>query len=151
MAGRLPQDWFTGPVEVRRDRDELLIIGSLAEPDITDDAGVIAGSVTASTGSAAIVGDVLRWSGPLTVAPAAGSTVTVTFSVLVHNPDTGNRTLRNELTATGPGAVATAAAAESAMVVRSAPVLVTAASGGLAFTGVDAGAQLGVGGLAIAA
>jgi hypothetical protein len=38
LAGRLPQDWFTGPVDVRRDRDELLIIGSLAEPDLTDDA-----------------------------------------------------------------------------------------------------------------
>ena len=38
LAGRLPTDWFTGPVEVRRDRDELLIIGTLAEPSIDDDA-----------------------------------------------------------------------------------------------------------------
>jgi hypothetical protein len=32
LAGRLPTDWFTGPVEVRRDRDELVIIGTLTEP-----------------------------------------------------------------------------------------------------------------------
>jgi hypothetical protein len=38
LAGRLPQDWFTGPVEVRRDRDELLIVGSLSAPDVAQDA-----------------------------------------------------------------------------------------------------------------
>lgn len=38
MAGRLPEDWFTGPVEVRRDRDELLIIGDLPAPDLAEDA-----------------------------------------------------------------------------------------------------------------
>jgi hypothetical protein len=38
LAGRLPQDWFTGPVEVRRDRDELLIIGRLDAPEVQDDA-----------------------------------------------------------------------------------------------------------------
>jgi hypothetical protein len=37
LAGRLPDDWFTGPVQVTRDRDELLIIGSLAAPDLGDD------------------------------------------------------------------------------------------------------------------
>ena len=36
LAGRLPTDWFTGPVEVTRDRDELIIIGDLAEPDLGD-------------------------------------------------------------------------------------------------------------------
>jgi hypothetical protein len=34
LAGRLPTDWFTGPVEVTRDRDELIIIGTLAEPEL---------------------------------------------------------------------------------------------------------------------
>lgn len=34
LAGRLPTDWFTGPVEVRRDRDELVIIGTMAEPEL---------------------------------------------------------------------------------------------------------------------
>jgi hypothetical protein len=38
LAGRLPDDWFTGPVEVSRDRDELLITGSLAEPELAADA-----------------------------------------------------------------------------------------------------------------
>ena len=38
LAGRLPSDWFTGPVEVTRDRDELVIVGTLPEPDLdTDD------------------------------------------------------------------------------------------------------------------
>jgi len=37
LAGRLPTDWFTGPVEVTRDRDELIIIGQLAEPELGDD------------------------------------------------------------------------------------------------------------------
>ncbi|CCH76737.1 conserved hypothetical protein [Nostocoides japonicum T1-X7] len=38
LAGRLPQDWFTGPVEVRRDKDELVIVGTLSEPDLPEDA-----------------------------------------------------------------------------------------------------------------
>lgn len=38
MAGRLPTDWFTGPVEVTRDRDELVIVGTLAEPALEADA-----------------------------------------------------------------------------------------------------------------
>jgi hypothetical protein len=37
LAGRLPDTWFTGPVEVSRDRDELLITGTLAAPDLGDD------------------------------------------------------------------------------------------------------------------
>jgi hypothetical protein len=38
LAGRLPDDWFTGPVEVRRDRDEIVIIGALREPQLPEDA-----------------------------------------------------------------------------------------------------------------
>ena len=38
MAGRLPKDWFTGPVEVSRDRDELIIWGELDAPNLADDA-----------------------------------------------------------------------------------------------------------------
>ena len=37
LAGRLPADWFTGPVEVTRDRDELVVVGTLAEPDLDTD------------------------------------------------------------------------------------------------------------------
>jgi hypothetical protein len=32
FAGRLPDDWFTGPVELLIDRDEITVIGTLAEP-----------------------------------------------------------------------------------------------------------------------
>lgn len=38
LAGRLPQDWFIEPVQVRRDRDELVLIGTLAVPDLPEDA-----------------------------------------------------------------------------------------------------------------
>jgi hypothetical protein len=32
FAGRLPDDWFTGPVELLIDRDEITVVGALAEP-----------------------------------------------------------------------------------------------------------------------
>lgn len=32
FAGRLPDDWFTGPLDVRVDRDEILVTGTLAMP-----------------------------------------------------------------------------------------------------------------------
>lgn len=42
LAGRIPQDWFTGPVEVRRDKDELIVLGALNEPDLGEEAGAVA-------------------------------------------------------------------------------------------------------------
>jgi hypothetical protein len=33
FAGRLPDDWFTGPVELTIDRDEITVVGTLAEPE----------------------------------------------------------------------------------------------------------------------
>ena len=33
FAGRLPDGWFTGPVELTVDRDEITVVGPLAEPD----------------------------------------------------------------------------------------------------------------------
>ena len=33
FAGRLPDDWFTGPVELSIDRDEITVVGTLAEPE----------------------------------------------------------------------------------------------------------------------
>ncbi len=33
FAGRLPDDWFTGPVDLSIDRDEITVIGTLAEPE----------------------------------------------------------------------------------------------------------------------
>jgi hypothetical protein len=32
FAGRVPDNWFNGPLDVRCDRDEILVIGPLAEP-----------------------------------------------------------------------------------------------------------------------
>ncbi|MBI2237863.1 MAG: hypothetical protein HYU54_04970 [Actinobacteria bacterium] len=39
FAGRLPTDWFTGAPEVRADREEILVVGILAEPELPPDAG----------------------------------------------------------------------------------------------------------------
>jgi hypothetical protein len=33
LAGRLPDEWFTGPVELTIDRDEITVIGTLPEPE----------------------------------------------------------------------------------------------------------------------
>jgi hypothetical protein len=38
FAGRLPADWFTGAPEVTVDRDEILVVGTLSEPDAGADA-----------------------------------------------------------------------------------------------------------------
>jgi len=34
FAGRIPDGWFTGPPEVTYDRDEVLVLGVLAAPDL---------------------------------------------------------------------------------------------------------------------
>ncbi|SDX87189.1 hypothetical protein SAMN05661080_01521 [Modestobacter sp. DSM 44400] len=33
FAGRLPDEWFTGPVELLIDRDEITVVGAVPEPD----------------------------------------------------------------------------------------------------------------------
>ena len=33
LAGRLPDGWFTGPVDLTIDRDEITVVGTLPEPD----------------------------------------------------------------------------------------------------------------------
>jgi hypothetical protein len=38
FAGRIPDDWFTGPVEVTVDREEILVVGELAEVKAARDA-----------------------------------------------------------------------------------------------------------------
>ena len=38
FAGRLPDGWFTEAPEVTNDRDEILVVGKLAEPDLPKDA-----------------------------------------------------------------------------------------------------------------
>jgi hypothetical protein len=39
FAGRCPDGWFTGPPEVTTDREEILVVGTLAEPALGSDAG----------------------------------------------------------------------------------------------------------------
>src|SRR5690349_2724814 len=38
FAGRLPDDWFTGAPTVAADREEILVVGTIAEPDYPDGA-----------------------------------------------------------------------------------------------------------------
>ena len=38
FAGRLPADWFVGAPTVEADRDEILVVGTLAEPELPSDA-----------------------------------------------------------------------------------------------------------------
>jgi hypothetical protein len=38
FAGRLPQDWFTGPAEVRVDREEITVVGTLPAPEVAEGA-----------------------------------------------------------------------------------------------------------------
>jgi len=38
FAGRVPDGWFTGPPEVAADREEILVTGSLAAPEVGPDA-----------------------------------------------------------------------------------------------------------------
>jgi len=41
FRGRLPDEWFTEPAEVIVDREEIMVVGTLAEPE-SDDAGAAA-------------------------------------------------------------------------------------------------------------
>jgi hypothetical protein len=38
IAGRLPDDWFTAPPETRVDREEILVVGRLPDPEVPGDA-----------------------------------------------------------------------------------------------------------------
>jgi hypothetical protein len=38
FAGRLPDEWFLGPADVSTDREEILVVGTLAEPEYPKDA-----------------------------------------------------------------------------------------------------------------
>jgi hypothetical protein len=38
FAGRLPADWFVGAPEVTADREEILVVGTLADPELPDGA-----------------------------------------------------------------------------------------------------------------
>ncbi|HZD03619.1 MAG TPA: hypothetical protein VE173_01840 [Longimicrobiales bacterium] len=38
FAGRLPQGWFEGPPEVSCDREEIVVVGTLPDPELAPDA-----------------------------------------------------------------------------------------------------------------
>lgn len=45
FTGRIPDDWFSGPPELTVDRDEILVVGAIPEPDtsgLDDDAAAAA-------------------------------------------------------------------------------------------------------------
>jgi hypothetical protein len=42
FTGRLPDDWFDGPVDVTVDRDEITVIGTLTPPETDDNAAAAA-------------------------------------------------------------------------------------------------------------
>src|SRR4051794_34938635 len=48
FRGRIPDVWFTEPVRVTVDRDEILVIGTVAPPDVGSDVGEDARSVAHS-------------------------------------------------------------------------------------------------------
>ena len=37
FTGRLPDEWFTSPPEVRTDREEILVVGAIPEPELAPD------------------------------------------------------------------------------------------------------------------
>lgn len=39
FAGRIPSEWFVGPPTVTADREEIMVVGALAEPELPADAG----------------------------------------------------------------------------------------------------------------
>lgn len=39
FAGRLPAEWFTGAPKVRLDREEILIVGTLSDPELPEGSG----------------------------------------------------------------------------------------------------------------
>ncbi|WP_172832221.1 DUF7507 domain-containing protein [Nakamurella panacisegetis] len=67
-------------------------------PSLTDDLSAVLddaqyqGDVSASFGTAVVTGNTLKWSAP-SIMP--GQSATITYSVKVNNPDTGNKVLTN--------------------------------------------------------
>ena len=53
FAGRIPQEWFVGPPVVTSDREEILVVGTLADPELPSDATT---ETAASARSARIAG-----------------------------------------------------------------------------------------------
>ncbi|RDV44893.1 hypothetical protein DOE76_09105 [Leifsonia sp. ku-ls] len=62
---------------------------------VLDDATITAGPDNGAT----VNGNTLTWSGPL----AVGATATITYTVTVNSPDTGDKVISNTVRATSPG------------------------------------------------
>ncbi|MEU4536425.1 putative Ig domain-containing protein [Streptosporangium sp. NPDC023825] len=75
---------------------------------VLDDA-TYNGDATASGGSVSLAGQTLTWTGNV----AAGATVTITYSVTVNNPDTGNKVLANAVTSSTVGSTCPAGGADT--------------------------------------
>ena len=45
FAGQVPDGWFVGPVDVALDREEILVTGALAEPDLGGEGDATTGDV----------------------------------------------------------------------------------------------------------
>ncbi|GAA4552191.1 DUF7927 domain-containing protein [Amycolatopsis samaneae] len=75
---------------------------------VVDDATFNTGSVTASAGSASYSAPRLTWTGDLPV----GATATITYTVTVKNPVTGDFKLVNAITSTTPGSNCAAGSAD---------------------------------------
>ena len=90
---------------------------SINAADVFDDA-TANGDQTATSGTLTITGNALTWTGSIPV----GGTVTLTGTVTVNNPDTGNHLLANTFTTAAPGSNCPAAAPAAACSV-SVPVL----------------------------
>jgi hypothetical protein len=62
LTGRLPDGWLTGPPQVTVDRDEIIIVGPLATPEVPKTAGEEAdGDATAAAVAAAEAGRISRF------------------------------------------------------------------------------------------
>jgi large repetitive protein len=92
---------------------------------VLDDAGYAA-DATATTGSVSVSGSTLTWSGDL----ATGASATVAFSVRVHDPDGGDRSLRSAVTSATPGSTCPAGGSDPRCATSIAVLLP-----GLSFTG----------------
>ncbi len=48
LVGRLPEEWFTAPVELTTDREEITVVGRLASPKVGDEASPVERSAAES-------------------------------------------------------------------------------------------------------
>ena len=48
FAGRIPDGWFTAPLEITADREEILVVGTIAEPEYQKGSSAAAKSAAKS-------------------------------------------------------------------------------------------------------